>query len=206
MHCSSQLCEFDGQSEQLQDQFTEDESKDRVKSRVKRIIDGNGRKRRIYSEIHHDPKQSNRRFRANDRERRRMNSLNGALQALKGCVPLYHGKKRMTKLQILQFACHYINDLSNILCSSTPTEEHTQQYQSMDFLMALMNEQSHRDMMDDSLPTCVNGLNITQRVDYINFHNTTNQSCDSNAIPSFQPVNEMYPVSNIPQLLMDTFY
>ena len=87
--------------------------------RVKRIIDNSGRKRRIYSTIHNDPKQSTRRFRANDRERRRMNSLNGALQALKGCVPSYHGKKRLTKLQILKFACHYISDLSDLLCTNT---------------------------------------------------------------------------------------
>ena len=91
--------------------------------RVKRIIDNSGRKRRIYSTIHEDPKQSTRRFRANDRERRRMNSLNGALQALKGCVPSYHGKKRLTKLQILKFACHYISDLSDLLCSPTTSTE-----------------------------------------------------------------------------------
>ena len=90
---------------------------------VKRIIDNSGRKRRIYSTIHNDPKQSTRRFRANDRERRRMNSLNGALQALKGCVPSYHGKKRLTKLQILKFACHYISDLSDLLCSTTTSPD-----------------------------------------------------------------------------------
>lgn len=89
------------------------------KDKVRRVVDNTGRKRRIYSTIHNDPKQSSRRFRANDRERRRMNSLNGALQALKGCVPSYHGKKRLTKLQILKFACHYISDLSDILYSSS---------------------------------------------------------------------------------------
>ena len=55
-------------------------------TRVRRIVDSTGRKRRIYSTIHKDPKQSTRRFRANDRERRRMNSLNGALQALRGSL------------------------------------------------------------------------------------------------------------------------
>ena len=134
-------------------------------NRVKRIIDDSGRKRRIYSAIHNDPKQSSRRFRANDRERRRMNSLNGALQALKRCVPSYHGKKRLTKLQILQFACNYINDLSEIFCTTLPSNN---QYDtssflnppSFDVLMTLYNE-PNRNQMDSN----VEHLHLMQRFD-----------------------------------------
>eukprot|EP00794_Sanderia_malayensis_P012016 gene12016-13256_t len=73
------------------------------------------KKRRIYSSAHLDPKKSGRRFRANDRERRRMESLNGALDALKGCIPLPSSKKRMTKLHILRQACEYIQSLTEVL-------------------------------------------------------------------------------------------
>ena len=73
------------------------------------------RKRRIYSHVHLDAKKSGRRFRANDRERRRMDSLNGALDALKGCIPAPKTKKRMTKLHVLRLACNYIKELSKLL-------------------------------------------------------------------------------------------
>lgn len=73
------------------------------------------RKRRIYSHVHLDAKKSGRRFRANDRERRRMDSLNGALDALKGCIPVPKSKKRMTKLHVLRLACNYIKELSELL-------------------------------------------------------------------------------------------
>ena len=77
------------------------------------------RKRRIYSDVHLDPKKSGRRFRANDRERRRMESLNGALNALKGCIPLPKTSKRMTKLRVLRCACNYIRSLSELLEAAT---------------------------------------------------------------------------------------
>ena len=73
------------------------------------------RKRRVYSQVHGDPKKSARRFRANDRERRRMESLNSALDALKGCIPLPKNNKRMTKLRVLRYACNYIKSLSDLL-------------------------------------------------------------------------------------------
>lgn len=52
-----------------------------------------------------------RRQRANDRERRRMKSLNGALNNLKRCIPLPKTKRRVTKLEILRIACDYIQSL-----------------------------------------------------------------------------------------------
>ncbi|XP_066916097.1 transcription factor ATOH1-like [Clytia hemisphaerica] len=176
--------------------------------RVKRIVDNSGRKRRIYSTIHNDPKQSTRRFRANDRERRRMNSLNGALQALKGCVPSYHGKKRLTKLQILKFACHYISDLSDILCTeedsnpqtnypeinnniSNTTELKSQtNFNTADAfsnIMAATGDQQ-RNMMDQeqqiqSMPidhNSVNGLSMLQRLEYLTFHSYMAAMTDGN--------------------------
>lgn len=149
-------------------------------SRVKRVTDNAGRKRRIYSEIHKDPKQSNRRFRANDRERRRMNSLNGALQSLKGCVPLYHGKKRMTKLQILQFACNYISDLSDILCSPSSTSNHT-------------NLEAHSYQLNNSLSSMLYSLVNEQQ-------QNTGEHYDINELPHRNEHQNSY------QLLCDYYY
>ena len=44
-----------------------------------------------------------------------MDSLNGALDALKGCIPVPKTKKRMTKLHVLRLACNYIKELSELL-------------------------------------------------------------------------------------------
>jgi len=190
----------------------DDDYSDRASTRadrVKRIIDNSGRKRRIYSTIHNDPKQSTRRFRANDRERRRMNSLNGALQALKGCVPSYHGKKRLTKLQILKFACHYISDLSELLCSDgnvnsdrelnkpcfTDTiNSNNGSYGDVDaFVNMMVAEQQHQHFLDSTsqmqssnmVEQNVNGLSMMQRLDYLTLHsymacNSTNENLNVN--------------------------
>ena len=58
-----------------------------------------------------EPLKRLRRQRANDRERRRMKSLNGALNNLKRCIPLPKTKRRVTKLEILRIACNYIQSL-----------------------------------------------------------------------------------------------
>ena len=161
-------------------------------SKVKRIVDKTGQKRRVYSVVHKDPKQSSRRFRANDRERRRMNSLNCALQALKRCVPLYHGKKRTTKLQILQFASNYISDLSDILCDPTSAGNvHIEEdrFSHINSIMEFMSEQSCNDSMDDVTGpiTNVNGVNLMQRLDYISYYN---QKCHFSGITnSFGTIN-----------------
>lgn len=175
-------------------------------SRVRRIVDNSGRKRRIYSTIHKDPKQSSRRFRANDRERRRMNSLNGALQSLRGCVPLYHGKKRMTKLQILQFACTYINDLSEILCSPTDMDdemiENTMHnaHNAMDTFMNYMNEQHFKENINHMLPVSsgdMNGLNMMQRLDYLTLHSQLQMHSGNNMQPGTLMQQSMNPASNM---------
>lgn len=62
-----------------------------------------------------EPMKRIRRLRANDRERRRMRSLNRALESLKKCIPVPHSKRRVTKLEILRIACSYIRSLSDTL-------------------------------------------------------------------------------------------
>lgn len=110
------------------------------------------RKRRVYSEVHLDPKKSGRRFRANDRERRRMESLNSALNALKGCIPMPKSSKRMTKLRVLRCACNYIRSLSEVLEAATGRIG----YQS--------------DSMTSNREKSINGLSIGQRLDILSHH------------------------------------
>ncbi|EDO36287.1 predicted protein [Nematostella vectensis] len=62
-----------------------------------------------------EPMKRIRRLRANDRERRRMKSLNRALDSLKKCIPVPQSKRRVTKLEILRIACNYIKSLSDTL-------------------------------------------------------------------------------------------
>lgn len=62
-----------------------------------------------------EPMKRIRRLRANDRERRRMRSLNRALDSLKKCIPVPQSKRRVTKLEILRIACSYIRSLSDTL-------------------------------------------------------------------------------------------
>jgi hypothetical protein len=62
-----------------------------------------------------EPMKRIRRLRANDRERRRMRSLNRALESLKKCIPVPQSKRRVTKLEILRIACSYIRSLSDTL-------------------------------------------------------------------------------------------
>ena len=172
-----------------------------IASRVRRIVDNSGRKRRIYSTIHKDPKQSSRRFRANDRERRRMNSLNGALQALRGCVPLYHGKKRMTKLQILQFACTYINDLSEILCNPSSVNDdmlEDNRLNAMDTFMSYMSEQHFKENINHVLPPVAGDLNMMQRLDYLTIHSQLQMHAGGQPVSLLHQVSTMNnPVSNM---------
>ncbi|XP_020896574.1 uncharacterized protein LOC110235451 [Exaiptasia diaphana] len=62
-----------------------------------------------------EPMKRIRRLRANDRERRRMRSLNRALDSLKKCIPVPPSKRRVTKLEVLRIACSYIRSLSDTL-------------------------------------------------------------------------------------------
>jgi hypothetical protein len=59
-----------------------------------------------------------RRLRANDRERRRIQSINGAMEALRRVIPNTKDDRKVTKLQLLKLAQDYIRYLSGILTTS----------------------------------------------------------------------------------------
>lgn len=60
-----------------------------------------------------------RRLRANDRERRRIQSINGAMEALRRVIPDTRNNRKVTKLQLLKLAQDYIRYLSEVLQTST---------------------------------------------------------------------------------------
>lgn len=57
----------------------------------------------------------NRRMKANDRERNRMHSLNGALDRLRCILPTFSEDTKLTKIETLRFAHNYIWALSEML-------------------------------------------------------------------------------------------
>lgn len=97
-----------------------------------------------------EPLKRLRRQRANDRERRRMKSLNGALNNLKRCIPLPKTKRRVTKLEILRIACNYIQSLWETL-NNGGNEGHNEP------LVARGGNQHH----------IVNGMSVTQRLNLL---------------------------------------
>ncbi|CAB3987474.1 neurogenic differentiation factor 1-like [Paramuricea clavata] len=101
----------------------------------------------ITESVPREPLKRLRRQRANDRERRRMKSLNGALNNLKRCIPLPKTKRRVTKLEILRIACNYIQDLWETL-NNGGNEGHTET------LVTRGGNQHH----------IVNGMSVTQRL------------------------------------------
>lgn len=60
-----------------------------------------------------------RRIRANNRERRRIQAINDAMEALRKAIPSTNNKRKLTKLELLRLAQEYIRQLSEMLCSST---------------------------------------------------------------------------------------
>lgn len=60
-----------------------------------------------------------RRLRANDRERRRIQSINGAMEALRRVIPDTQNNRKVTKLQLLKLAQDYIRYLSDVLQTNT---------------------------------------------------------------------------------------
>ncbi|KAF8373838.1 ngn-1 [Pristionchus pacificus] len=61
-----------------------------------------------------------RRDKANARERRRMNSLNDALEHLRSALPQPGEEPKMTKIETLRFAQQYIRYLTGALCQDDP--------------------------------------------------------------------------------------
>ncbi|KAJ7390604.1 regulation of intestinal epithelial structure maintenance [Desmophyllum pertusum] len=64
-----------------------------------------------------------RRIRANNRERRRIQAINDAMEALRKAIPNTNSKRKLTKLELLRLAQDYIRDLSEMLCSNRSTFE-----------------------------------------------------------------------------------
>ena len=65
-----------------------------------------------------DPRM--RRIRANNRERRRIQAINDAMEALRKVIPNTNNKRKLTKLELLKLAQDYIRDLTETLCTSSP--------------------------------------------------------------------------------------
>jgi len=64
-----------------------------------------------------------RRIRANNRERRRIQAINDAMEALRKVIPSTGNKRKLTKLELLRLAQNYIRDLSEMLCSDNSTPQ-----------------------------------------------------------------------------------
>ncbi|GMT24804.1 hypothetical protein PFISCL1PPCAC_16101, partial [Pristionchus fissidentatus] len=66
-----------------------------------------------------------RRDKANARERRRMNSLNDALECLRTVLPQPGEEPKMTKIETLRFAQQYIRYLTGALCQDESSSQST---------------------------------------------------------------------------------
>ena len=64
-----------------------------------------------------------RRIRANNRERRRIQAINDAMEALRKAIPSTNNKRKLTKLELLRLAQDYIRNLSEMLCSDNSSLE-----------------------------------------------------------------------------------
>lgn len=105
------------------------------------------------------PLKKMRRLRANDRERRRMRSLNRALESLKKCLPVPQSKRRVTKLEILRIACNYIRSLSDTLSEDSRSSDG-----------ATRGKKSRsRGIVSDPV---VNGFSVAQRLEILSGNNT----------------------------------
>ena len=104
------------------------------------------------------PLKKMRRLRANDRERRRMRSLNRALESLKKCLPVPQSKRRVTKLEILRIACNYIRSLSDTLSEDSRSNDGSTRGK----------KSRSRGMVSDPV---VNGFSVAQRLEILSGNN-----------------------------------
>ncbi|XP_068737494.1 neurogenin-1-like [Montipora capricornis] len=104
------------------------------------------------------PLKKMRRLRANDRERRRMRSLNRALESLKKCLPVPQSKRRVTKLEILRIACNYIRSLSDTLSEDSRSSDGP----------ARGKKSRSRGIVSDPV---VNGFSVAQRLEILSGNN-----------------------------------
>lgn len=105
------------------------------------------------------PLKKMRRLRANDRERRRMRSLNRALESLKKCLPVPQSKRRVTKLEILRIACNYIRSLSDTLSEDSRSNDGASRGR----------KSRSRGIVGDPV---VNGFSVAQRLEILSGNNT----------------------------------
>ncbi|XP_022799673.1 neurogenic differentiation factor 1-like [Stylophora pistillata] len=105
------------------------------------------------------PLKKMRRLRANDRERRRMRSLNRALESLKKCLPVPQSKRRVTKLEILRIACNYIRSLSDALSEDSRGNDGPSRGR----------KSRSRGIVGDPV---VNGFSVAQRLEILSGNNT----------------------------------
>lgn len=105
------------------------------------------------------PLKKMRRLRANDRERRRMRSLNRALESLKKCLPVPQSKRRVTKLEILRIACNYIRSLSDTLSEDSRSNDGPSRGK----------KSRSRGIVGDPV---VNGFSVAQRLEILSGSNT----------------------------------
>lgn len=105
------------------------------------------------------PLKKMRRLRANDRERRRMRSLNRALESLKKCLPVPQSKRRVTKLEILRIACNYIRSLSDTLSEDSRGNDGPSRGR----------KSRSRGIVGDPV---VNGFSVAQRLEILSGNNT----------------------------------
>ena len=104
------------------------------------------------------PLKKMRRLRANDRERRRMRSLNRALESLKKCLPVPQSKRRVTKLEILRIACNYIRSLSDTLSEDSRSNDGPTRGK----------KSRSRGIVNDPV---VNGFSVAQRLEILSGNN-----------------------------------
>ena len=72
-----------------------------------------------------------RRTAANARERKRMNSLNTAFEKLRGILPQQHRDRPLSKMEALQMAQSYIEELTRTLEDTAPNAQN--EYDNSDF-------------------------------------------------------------------------
>ncbi|CAG5132582.1 unnamed protein product [Candidula unifasciata] len=132
--------------------------------------------------------KTNRRQRANDRERNRMHGLNEALEVLRTTLP-NSTEAKMTKIETLRYACNYISALAASLKLLEKTKDRpdlpTELPNPEDY--AFMNnfhfEQENEQTEQDSLPSSVvsiTGNRCSIPSDYIDVPQTRQHNCQQN--------------------------
>ena len=129
------------------------------------------------------PPETRRRKRsaANDRERKRMHTVNAAFDQLRELVPAYPSNRKLSKIDTLRLACSYIEDLTSLL--SNPAIVHGED-------VKLYNAQCHEFegflQQGCESPTGYQGVHVKSEFgDYCNYqHYRVQPSYISVSLPS----------------------